>query len=353
MATPTWEEAEFLLQIARDASLGRSFEDRFGAISESLLTLVPGVALSAMLVEPPSRGALSQSFSYNQDPQEVIRYLTHYRQHDPMQHGIPAATGEPLLLSDCIHDRDFGRDPFTGELLRDLDVRHLMGVSLEVPGERQLAVAIHRADAHGDFTKHERRLVRIVSEDLGRAAMGVVLRDQLERLAKQGEANLYPHAGGLLLNLREGITKADAGATYLLRRFARWLSVESLEADARALMAQSREGDSISRLIPLEGEGALRVSTTALDSQPRTREVMVVLEWLAPVSNEGRFDEVAEVAKLTKRERQVARLAVAGRGNQGIAHELSISPITVGVHLTKIYRKTGVGGRFELAQLMG
>ena len=45
--------------------------------------------------------------------------------------------------------------------------------------------------------------------------------------------------------------------------------------------------------------------------------------------------------------------AIQGLGNQGIAYRLKISPITVGVHLSKVYRKVGVGGRTELAHLAG
>lgn len=68
--------------------------------------------------------------------------------------------------------------------------------------------------------------------------------------------------------------------------------------------------------------------------------------------HDDRFEEVVTVADLTAREAQVAALAIEGLGNRHIAHKLGISPITVGVHLTRVYRKTQVGGRTELTRLM-
>jgi len=352
MGSPSWEEAEFLLQIARDASLGRTFEERFSAIGQSLLTLVPGVSLSAMLLDPQQEQPLA-GYAFNQDPEVLLSYATHYRHHDPMQAGISAASGEPLLLSDVQGDREFGGDAYTGELLHELNLRHLLGIALEVPSGRRLAVAIHRARAHGDFSAHERALIRMIGNDLSRAALGTVLRKQLEEIGRSGEHDLRPRAGALILSGRGVIQHADAGSRYLLDRFADHLSLEVIQSDAKQLAQQAKEGDSSCRLIPLAESGALRVTVSALETRTRARQVMVVLEWLAPTASaEDRFDEVATSAKLTKREREVAQLAVAGQGNQGIAHALGITAITVGVHLTRVYRKTGVAGRFELARLM-
>jgi DNA-binding CsgD family transcriptional regulator len=56
---------------------------------------------------------------------------------------------------------------------------------------------------------------------------------------------------------------------------------------------------------------------------------------------------------LTPTERQVARLAAAGRTNRTVAEELAISPKTVEAHLARIYRKLGIRSRAELGSLMG
>lgn len=55
---------------------------------------------------------------------------------------------------------------------------------------------------------------------------------------------------------------------------------------------------------------------------------------------------------LTSRERQIACMAGTGRKTKDIARSLAISPRTVDVHLTRIYRKLNVGTRTELARLI-
>lgn len=55
---------------------------------------------------------------------------------------------------------------------------------------------------------------------------------------------------------------------------------------------------------------------------------------------------------LTRREREVARLAAEGRRNAEIAQDLQISTHTVATHLKNIYSKLHVRSRLELAQVI-
>jgi DNA-binding CsgD family transcriptional regulator len=58
------------------------------------------------------------------------------------------------------------------------------------------------------------------------------------------------------------------------------------------------------------------------------------------------------VDALTLSERRVADLAAAGRSNRDIAQTLFVTPKTVELHLTNSYRKLGIGGRAELADVL-
>ncbi len=60
----------------------------------------------------------------------------------------------------------------------------------------------------------------------------------------------------------------------------------------------------------------------------------------------------AELAGLSARERQVALKAAEGRTSAEIANDLRISPVTVGTHLTRVFRKLGVKNRCSLAALL-
>jgi DNA-binding NarL/FixJ family response regulator len=53
--------------------------------------------------------------------------------------------------------------------------------------------------------------------------------------------------------------------------------------------------------------------------------------------------------ELTEMEERVAVLAAHGRSNKEIASELYVSVYTVAAHLSRAYRKLGVGSRRELA----
>ncbi|MBL7497608.1 AAA family ATPase [Frankia sp. CNm7] len=65
----------------------------------------------------------------------------------------------------------------------------------------------------------------------------------------------------------------------------------------------------------------------------------------------GRATE-SPLAVLTEREREIARIAGTGKKTRDIAAELYLSPRTVDVHLTRIYRKLNVPSRAALARLM-
>jgi len=59
--------------------------------------------------------------------------------------------------------------------------------------------------------------------------------------------------------------------------------------------------------------------------------------------------EVAKIARLTEREREIITLIGEGLRNQRIAARLYISETTVRHHLNAIFAKLGVASRFELA----
>jgi DNA-binding NarL/FixJ family response regulator len=66
----------------------------------------------------------------------------------------------------------------------------------------------------------------------------------------------------------------------------------------------------------------------------------------------GNTDIGVLLRSLTQREHDVAKLAGAGTRTQEIATSLRLSPRTVEVHLTRIYRKLGVTGRAALVRFM-
>ncbi|WP_371786118.1 helix-turn-helix transcriptional regulator [Streptosporangium subroseum] len=81
-----------------------------------------------------------------------------------------------------------------------------------------------------------------------------------------------------------------------------------------------------------------------------------MLDWLGrqvtdpvPAELETETGPVEMFGRLTDREREIALLICTGMKRREIADRLTISMRTVDVHLTRIYRKTGVNSRMELA----
>jgi len=67
------------------------------------------------------------------------------------------------------------------------------------------------------------------------------------------------------------------------------------------------------------------------------------------IAKEEQIDpEVAKIARLTAREREVIGLIGEGLYNKQIAERLSISESTVSHHLTSIFNKLGLANRFDL-----
>ncbi|WP_169945229.1 LuxR C-terminal-related transcriptional regulator [Microbispora sp. H11081] len=94
----------------------------------------------------------------------------------------------------------------------------------------------------------------------------------------------------------------------------------------------------------------------------RRSEAVTLLDWLGrrtggppaaptppPGARQEMFGRLEVFGRLTHREREIALLICSGMKRRDIADRLTISMRTVDVHLTRIYRKTGVSSRMELA----
>jgi DNA-binding NarL/FixJ family response regulator len=65
-----------------------------------------------------------------------------------------------------------------------------------------------------------------------------------------------------------------------------------------------------------------------------------------------RRDALSGPGSLTPSERRVADLAAEGQSNRDIAHALYVTPKTVEVHLTNVYRKLGITNRAGLSEAL-
>jgi DNA-binding CsgD family transcriptional regulator len=116
------------------------------------------------------------------------------------------------------------------------------------------------------------------------------------------------------------------------------------------LAAQARARDPerpASAHVPTACGGWFALDASPLDDE-RYGPVAVVIR---PARREGLLDTRLRAFGLSRREREVAELAVQGRSVKEIALELVLSRHTVSDHLKHVYEKTSVRSRGELSLL--
>jgi DNA-binding NarL/FixJ family response regulator len=76
-----------------------------------------------------------------------------------------------------------------------------------------------------------------------------------------------------------------------------------------------------------------------------------LVESVRPLLQSPEANVTLPTSKLTRRERQVLNLVIAGCTNKEIAHQCSVSEQTVKHHLTRMFDKVGASNRLELAMV--
>ena len=78
----------------------------------------------------------------------------------------------------------------------------------------------------------------------------------------------------------------------------------------------------------------------------------LILDTYARAKEKAASDSGEKLAKLTKREREIAELVSQGQSNLEVAANLGITERTVKAHLSSVYEKTKTGSRLNLALLI-
>ena len=178
--------------------------------------------------------------------------------------------------------------------------------------------------------------------ELAEAALG--------RLAERALASGTPLALGLLARSR-ALLAGDADA-------------QQLYEEAIEHLGQCRSVPQLARAHLVYGEW-LRRQRRRRDAreQLRTAHEMFVSMGAEAFAERARVELLATgerarqrsapaAEELTPQEAQIARLVSQGDSNRDIAAQLFLSPSTVDYHLRKVFRKTGVTSRTQLARAM-
>ncbi len=193
-----------------------------------------------------------------------------------------------------------------------------------------------------------------------------VLPDLVEAAVRCGQAGLAEAGLGCLAE--RAVACGTPLALGLLARSRALLAgdadAEPLYAEAITHLQQCRARPQLARAYLVYGEW-LRRQRRRRDArhQLRTAYEMFTAMGAAAFAERARVELLATgerarqptagtAEELTAQEAQIARLVSEGGSNRDIAAQLFLSPSTVDYHLRKVFRKTGVTSRTQLARAM-
>jgi DNA-binding NarL/FixJ family response regulator len=236
-------------------------------------------------------------------------------------------------------------------------------------------LALNRTEAQGDVTDAEMALLRELHPLMNAAVERLLAAEKQAAAHSSLEHTVHslplPMAG---VNWDLGINYLNAAAREALaswrlgtrgsRTFKRDAS-EVLPADLRAACDQLKidwqqavvtdalPGFPRLRLLSHATEAGLQAAIQLIEPVAgRSLQPSFIIQFSLPSGGpRDTARALAELAKLTPAEREVAGLAAAGQSNADIVRQLSVSESTVRTHLRTIFRKLGITSRGKLTPL--
>jgi DNA-binding NarL/FixJ family response regulator len=209
----------------------------------------------------------------------------------------------------------------------------------ELPGDRDWALRTIRAAMPGAA------IVIVGPEASDEEVTDALAAGAAGYLAGSSAVSGAAHALGLAL---AGHAALPAATAAMLSRRARWLRPPAPSEAEDGLSPRELEVRQALERGATTAEIAAELGLSAVTVR---RHVSGVMRKLGESDRASLTLATPGETALSDRERQVLRLAAAGRANQAIADELFISPSTVKNHLTRIMAKLGARNRTEAAVL--
>lgn len=146
-------------------------------------------------------------------------------------------------------------------------------------------------------------------------------------------------AGGVLLWVDAGAQQVVAGCDGGL--------LEVLAADARSL-GTGRSCAMVERVVAARLSGWVRARSQSCAASPIV--AVTVIETVRAVDRSP--VDLARRFQLSEKELEIVKLVTEGLGNRAIGYRVGLATPTVGMYLTRIFRKTGAIDRQDLTRLV-
>lgn len=264
---------------------------------------------------------------------------------------LPALVRDRVGVS-TLHRVTGGR-PELSPRYRDVMVPAGMGPELRAVlrdrGRPWGALVLFRELGAPDFTEAEVELVAAVAPEVAAAVRRTFLVSEMRhRDAEDGPGMAVLRVDGLAIEVELASRAAAALLEQMPDTFIEGIPVGVIMLVSRLIASGGRRQSATVRLRTGKWMSAQLDVLEAVDGGGPERLSLVI----EPVAPYALAEVIAEAYGLTARERDVARLVVAGNSNPEVAGALSISVTTVQDHLKKVFAKMGVGSRHELTARM-
>lgn len=264
---------------------------------------------------------------------------------------LPALVRDRVGVS-TLHRVTGGR-PELSARYRDVMVPAGMGPELRAVlrdrGRPWGALVLFRELGAPDFTEAEVELVAAVAPEVAAAVRRTFLVSEMRhRDAEDGPGMAVLRVDGLAIEVELASRAAAALLEQMPDTFIEGIPVGVIMLVSRLIASGGRRQSATVRLRTGKWMSVQLDVLEAVDGGGPERLSLVI----EPVAPYALAEVIAEAYGLTAREREVARLVVAGNSNPEVAGALSISLTTVQDHLKKVFAKMGVGSRHELTARM-
>jgi DNA-binding CsgD family transcriptional regulator len=314
---------------------------------DALQRIVPFDAAFCATVDPATllfTGAELREIPWEATP----RFLANeFLEEDVNKFRSLASARSPVEWLDRVTERDRVASARYREVMAPLGLGDELRAAFRAGGACWGFLCVHREDGPHGFTPQEARVIARLSTHVGEG-----LRRGL--LATTAETSDGPDGPGVLVVAEDGslVATTEAGERWLWEldddepgRLPLALAVQAVLARlASDTTDDATVADRRVRVRTRSGRWAA-VHASPMAGLGEGRHVAVVIEPAKPA-------ELAPVILLahglTRREGQVAQLALQGQTNKRVARDLRISEHTVEDHLKAIFAKVGVSSRGEL-----
>lgn len=295
--------------------------------------------------------------------------LTYERSWYALDPFVDLPCGQMLMLHERLDERRWLDSAIYRDLLRELDIRHVMGADLDLEGGRQSRLRVTRPPSMAPFAEAHRSLCAFLLPHLQRSLRLYARLDRAESECRLQAATLERlGVGTLLLDAHGEVLQCSAVASQLLAA-GHGLTLKGRRLRAANGLDERRLERAVQRLLAARTEGAGNAAQ-ALALGSGTRGLGVLLRGLPfgkgyageaaleviirdPLSRPEPSEALLrQLYQLTPAEAGLAALLCHGQSLEQAAGALTISRNTARAHLRVIFSKTGVSRQADLVQLL-